>query len=255
MEYTKYINTKRIPIDLFLTVNLAGNDDVFIKVTDAQYPNIIILTRLIKNTRNIVNYHLPLPLTPENDLKISIVTNNYPVTFFDYNAKLLNKNMLWVSKESKELIDNLLYVAYYLPYLDNGKINLSSGAVISIQNNINNSTPAQVNRKYGIFRIDKPRMLNYNVNMRVYILLHELCHFEVPSSNEVCADNCALKHYLDLGFSQRESVFLMKNLFKKNDNERFKNFVKSLVQYNLGSYINFCSNVQEDLPRHRARYF
>lgn len=98
-----------------------------------------------------------------------------------------------------------------------------------------NNSPAAVNRKTRELFINLSRWRKIQPEHRVFILLHELAHCVLDSSNEMAVDALAHEWYLQLGYSLSESVYALTKVLHANS-EQNKN--RSWAQYNRASSID-----------------
>lgn len=69
-----------------------------------------------------------------------------------------------------------------------------------------NPTPARCNRRTGEIWINESVWRDIEPQHRLFILLHELGHIELNTSNEIAVDNFAYNHYIQMGYPLTESV-------------------------------------------------
>lgn len=74
-------------------------------------------------------------------------------------------------------------------------------------------TPARVNRRTGVIKMNLSKIKDYTIPMRMFIGLHEYFHYAYQTTNEVKADMGALKVYLDAGFPKSEANYAMTKIF------------------------------------------
>jgi hypothetical protein len=68
------------------------------------------------------------------------------------------------------------------------------------------TTPARVNRRTGEMFISIKHMVALPVEHRLFIMLHEMAHVELQSTDEAQVDDWAFKKYADMGYSLNASV-------------------------------------------------
>lgn len=69
-----------------------------------------------------------------------------------------------------------------------------------------NPTPARCNRRTGEIWINESVWHDIEPQHRLFILLHELGHIELNTSNEIAVDNFAYNRYIQMGYPLTESV-------------------------------------------------
>ncbi|HNA38721.1 MAG TPA: hypothetical protein PLR84_04385 [Chitinophagales bacterium] len=98
-----------------------------------------------------------------------------------------------------------------------------------------NNSPAAVNRKTGELFINKKRWSNIKAEHRVFILLHELAHCILDTSDEMAVDALAHTWYLQLGYSLSESVFALTKVLHADSDMNKK---RSWAQYTRAKEID-----------------
>lgn len=91
-----------------------------------------------------------------------------------------------------------------------------------------NNSPAMVNRSTGELFINKSRWADIKPNHRVFILLHELAHCKLQSSDELAVDAQAHKWFVEMGYSLTESVKALTRVLHAKSNI---NFERAMAQY------------------------
>lgn len=67
-------------------------------------------------------------------------------------------------------------------------------------------TPAKVNRRTGVMYVSAADMKPLPVNYRLFIMLHEMAHVVLQTTNEEEADSWAFKEYANRGHSLTDGV-------------------------------------------------
>lgn len=81
---------------------------------------------------------------------------------------------------------------------------------------------ASVNTKTGIIDINETvwnRLPNY---VKFFVLLHEYSHIRYQTESELKADEMALKHFKERGYSEREAINTLLSLLPFSTYEHFK---------------------------------
>jgi len=78
-------------------------------------------------------------------------------------------------------------------------------------------SPARVNRKTRELYINKAKWPSIAPEHRVFILLHEMAHCYLDSSNEYAVDELAFQWYLELGYSLTEAVRPLSTILNTNN--------------------------------------
>lgn len=76
------------------------------------------------------------------------------------------------------------------------------------------TTPARVMRANGFMEFSRPQFQKMTIPMRMFIGLHEYCHFRLNTRKENEADNYALQIYLGMGFPRSEAMYAFTKVFK-----------------------------------------
>ena len=77
-------------------------------------------------------------------------------------------------------------------------------------------TPARINRLTGNIQVSQTQMRRYSIPIRLFILLHERCHYQIPTRSEIPADSCALRSYLTLGYPEIEGIYAATKVFSSH---------------------------------------
>lgn len=78
------------------------------------------------------------------------------------------------------------------------------------------NTPARVNHVTGLIEVSKKDFQPMSVANRLYILMHEYCHFANGTTDEVECDMVAAKTLMELGYSSIEALYSVSKLFMYN---------------------------------------
>ena len=103
-----------------------------------------------------------------------------------------------------------------------------------------NNSPAMVNRKTGELFINLDRWKDIAFVHRVFIILHELAHVVLDSSDEMAVDALAHKWYIEMGYSLTESVYALTKVLHADSKV---NYERSLAQYNRAKSIEDRNNL------------
>lgn len=91
-----------------------------------------------------------------------------------------------------------------------------------------NNSPAMVNRKTGELYINLYRWNNIAFEHRVFIILHELAHVKLNSSDEKLVDELAHKWFIEMGYSLTDSVYALTKVLHADSKI---NYERSLDQF------------------------
>jgi len=88
------------------------------------------------------------------------------------------------------------------------------------ENDLGN-TPAKVNRRTGVMYLSKKHMAALPKELRLFIMLHEMAHVELQSTNEMEVDAWAFKKYADMGYSLKASVKALTGILNDQNPEHW----------------------------------
>lgn len=74
-------------------------------------------------------------------------------------------------------------------------------------------TPARVNRRTGVVKVNLEKFLSFTVYMRIFIMLHEFIHYSEQTTDETRCDLGALRIYLGMGYPKSEANYAMTKVF------------------------------------------
>lgn len=83
------------------------------------------------------------------------------------------------------------------------------------------STPARVNRLTGELQINLALWNQIKPEHRFFILLHELGHLALQTSDEKAVDNWAFHHYAENGYSLKEGVYALSKVLNGKSPEHY----------------------------------
>jgi hypothetical protein len=118
-----------------------------------------------------------------------------------------------------------------------------------VENGVELTTPARIQRESGVIEISKKSTQDYSVPMLVVMLLHEYSHkwknkeYGRKVSNELTADLIAIHIALNLGFDPRDVVSCFKAVFAKKDtlqNQKRLSAIKDFIKIFIGSERKRC---------------
>jgi hypothetical protein len=190
---------------------------------------------------------IPMPIAPKklileinqekgrsfgNYMNVSNLTvHDLPTATTAFPAKTLEfYNFLKKFAKEAGYIDPGFYVSKDENYLIWAKENLDA-----------DGTPARVNRRTGVVKMNLSKLKEYTVFMRVFIGLHEFFHYALQTTDEVSADMGAAKVYLAMGYPQSEANYAMTKIFDNSPSalkrvEILDNYIKSSDMKKNGRY-------------------
>ncbi len=185
------------------------------------HPHTVYFSRTIEVWGNNFQLEEPMPISP-NKLILEIVPDH------GYYGKILAANV--TVKDMPPI--NVAFPARILEYLNFLKTfavkvgYIEPGFYISKDENYmiwakphldGDATPARVNRRTGVMKMNLDKLRQYTVYMRIFIGLHEYFHYEKQTTNEVEADMGALKVFLAAGFPKSEANYSMTKIFDNSE--------------------------------------
>jgi len=81
------------------------------------------------------------------------------------------------------------------------------------------ATPAKVNRQTGVMYLSRAAMQNLPPEYRLFIMLHEMAHVVLQTTDEVAADNWAFNQYAAMGYSLKAGVKALTRVLNDKDPE------------------------------------
>lgn len=81
------------------------------------------------------------------------------------------------------------------------------------------NTPARVNRKTGVMYISVKHMQQMPKEHRLFVMLHEMGHMVLQTTDEVAADNWAFNEYARRGHSLNASVKALTSILNDQNPE------------------------------------
>lgn len=105
--------------------------------------------------------------------------------------------------------------------------------VLWVKKNLDgDKTPARVNRRTGLIKINLEEFLKFPVFIQIFILLHELIHYKDQTTDETRCDLGALRIYLGMMYPKSSANYAMTRVFD-NSTESIRrvtildNFIKN----------------------------
>lgn len=179
---------------------------------------------LFKNELNgYKEFSIPMPLSPK-----LLIVELYNRAYGDdedfiiekFEVEKLEPSEVWAEPEIHRFIQFAQSFAEKAGYLRTGFYDSKSKdflieylPVIKDQNGYPLITPARTNRLTGRIQVSRMHFEKYSIPIRIFILLHERFHFQIPTRKERPADLAALKIFLDLGFPETEAIYAATKIF------------------------------------------
>ena len=176
--------------------------------------------RMGRDSREIV---LSMPLSPQKlivQIYNAFTGDNSDFVVEDISVDILPSQQLWVEPQMQRYIDFVSdfvkKVGEYKPGFypsNNGEFLIQLLPVIRDEFGNELITPARINRGTGRIQLSREAIMPLSIPIRVFILMHEIKHFSIPTRSEKQADLGGLKIYLDLNFPKIEAVYAATKVF------------------------------------------
>jgi hypothetical protein len=255
------VKTNNEEVSLGIRVITAYPTKVFIKVYDAERPN-IVLTDRYKTVKGVETFYVRMPLTgaisivdvcDEYEKNMGQASGNIKVEAIEkYPLEKQRGNLRNYGASTFSFIDFAQRFAFNAPYLATNKTYRSNDGYFMIEylptitdGQRELTTPARISKRTGIIQVSKKLFDNYTVPMRVAILLHEYSHFNLNTNinDEIEADLNGLMIYLSLGYPRIEGYQAFLEVFKdsptnqnKNRYDVINNFIRDFESKRIQKY-------------------
>lgn len=187
---------------------------------DPKHPNTAYFARSVQvGNGRPVSVEIPMPITPEK-LMLDVGQEDGAYGTYINVSNVDVKDMPeggitgW-PKNTLEFYNFLKNFAEKAGYIDPGfYMSKDENYVIWAKSHLDgDATPARVNRRTGIIKMNLEKLKNFTVFMRIYIGLHEFIHYNEQTTNEVQCDMQALKIYLSMNYPKSEANYAMTKVF------------------------------------------
>jgi len=211
-------------------IRARGPVTLSLKGRDAQMPYSYYFRRkvpfrpeAIKEGQNFKQISIPMPTTPET-LLIEIINSKTGrddgFVLEDFKVEKLAPTEIWAEPVMHRFIDFAQNFAKncgaYKPGFYDSKDHeflIQLLPVIKDQFGTPMVTPARTNRQTGRIQVSWQAFRYFTVPLRMFVLLHERQHFQIPTREERPADLAALRLYLDLQYPKIEAVYAATKIF------------------------------------------
>lgn len=224
------IPCKEQPFKLTLTLRAERAVEVILMGYDAYLDNSVYFSRKVNfyekdlrvgdDTKNIV---LSMPLSPEKlivQIYNAFTGDDRGFVIENISISKLLEQQLWTSAQMQRFVNFAgdfskkmgEYKTGFYPSKNNEFL-IQLLPVIRDENGNELITPARVNRVTGRKQISQKAFRELSIPIRMFILLHEREHYQIPTRSERRADLEGLKIYLDLNFPKIEAVYAATKVF------------------------------------------
>ena len=185
---------------------------------DPKHPNTIYFARTAKVTKRGEPLEIPMPISPKK-LILEIKPENSSfgsyMNVFDMVVVDLPATTVAFPEKTMEFYNFLKKFAKEAGYIDPGfYVSKDENYLIWAKENLDaDGTPARVNRRTGVVKMNLSKLREYTVFMRVFIGMHEFFHYALQTTDEVSADMGAARVYLGMGYPKSEANYSMTKIF------------------------------------------
>lgn len=185
---------------------------------DPKHPNTVYFARTARVKGKGQYFEIPMPISPVKlmlEIKpenasfgsymnvYDIVVTDMPTTLTAFPEKTMEYyNFLKKFAKEAGYIESGFYVSKDENYLIWAKEHLDA-----------DGTPARVNRRTGVVKMNLSKLRGFTVFMRVFIGLHEFFHYALQTTDEIIPDVNALKVYLAMNYPKSEANYAMTKVF------------------------------------------
>lgn len=113
------------------------------------------------------------------------------------------------------------------------------------------TTPASVNRRTGELYINKKMWCQLKPEHRLFVLLHEMGHIALNTTDEMAVDKWAFDRYTEMGYSLQEAVKALTRVLHGRNPEHHWRVYEQLMR---AANYDFSVNQNPDIYRHMAAY-
>ena len=237
------ISTQNQPV--VLTVGIQANRPVVIRLSghDGQRKHSWYFRRKVPFTQAAIKagktykeITLSMPLTPTTllvEIKGSRAWEDEGFVIQKLEAKKMKPAEIWAQPSMHRFIDFAQQFAkrcgsYRPGYYDaqGHEFLIQLLPVIKDQLGRELVTPARTHRGTGRIQVAGQAFKRFTIPVRMFVLLHERQHFQIPTRDEKTADLTALQLYLDLGYPKIEAVYAATKVFASRPETVGKEHVK-----------------------------
>jgi hypothetical protein len=161
---------------------------------------------------------IPMPITPKKlILEVNPENRSFGsyINIFDMVVLDLPTTTAVFPPKTMEFYNFLKKFAKEAGYIEPGfYVSKDENYLIWAKENLDgDGTPARVNRRTGVVKMNLSKLREYTVYMRIFIGLHEFFHYALQTTDEVSADMGAARVYLGMGYPRSEANYSMTKIF------------------------------------------
>jgi hypothetical protein len=185
---------------------------------DPKHKNTVYFARTARIKRKGEVVEIPMPLTPKKlILEINPENRSFGsyINIFDMVVLDLPTTTAVFPPKTMEFYNFLKKFAKEAGYIEPGfYVSKDENYLIWAKENLDgDGTPARVNRRTGVVKMNLSKLKEYTVYMRIFIGLHEFFHYALQTTDEVSADMGAARVYLGMGYPRSEANYSMTKIF------------------------------------------
>lgn len=203
---------------------------------DPKHKDTVYFARTAKVSQRGQTLEIPMPISPKKlILEIQPENSSYGSYLNVYDMVVLDLPQVTSVFPAKtlEFYNFLKKFAQEAGYIEPGfYVSKDEQYLIWAKENLDaDGTPAKVNRRTGVVKMNLSKLRPYTVYMRIFIGLHEFFHYALQTTDEVAADMGALKVYLGMNYPKSEANYAMTKIFDNSPSalkrvEILDNFIK-----------------------------
>lgn len=185
---------------------------------DPKHPNTVYFARTANVSQRGQTLEIPMPISPKKlILEIKPENSSFGSYMNIYDMVVLdlpNATNVFPAK-TMEFYNFLKKFCKEAGYIDPGfYVSKDENYLIWAKENLDaDGTPAKVNRRTGVVKMNLGKLRGYTVFMRIFIGLHEYFHYALQTTDEVSADMGAAKVYLGMLYPKSEANYAMTKIF------------------------------------------
>jgi hypothetical protein len=185
---------------------------------DPNHKNTVYFARTARIKRRGEMVEIPMPITPKKlILEVNPENRSFGsyINIFDMVVLDLPTTTAVFPPKTMEFYNFLKKFAKEAGYIEPGfYVSKDENYLIWAKENLDgDGTPARVNRRTGVVKMNLSKLREYTVYMRIFIGLHEFFHYALQTTDEVSADMGAARVYLGMGYPRSEANYSMTKIF------------------------------------------
>ena len=185
---------------------------------DPKHPNTVYFARTARVKGKAHYFEIPMPISPKKlILEIKQDSRSYGsyMNVNDLTVHDLPTSTTVFPEKTMEYYNFLKKFAKEAGYIDPGfYVSKDENYLIWAKEHLDgDGTPARVNRRTGVVKMNLSKLRSFTVYMRIFIGLHEFFHYALQTTDEIMPDLGALKVYLAMNYPKSEANYAMTKVF------------------------------------------